>query len=418
MKFTLNNKTIKNINKIVDKRKDELIAFLREMIKTPSLSGHEKDVAELMAEKMREVGFDKIQIDEFNDVIGIIKGEGTGENVLFNGHLDHVPPGDMEDPFSGKIMNGSKFGLDGKVIYGRGACDMKGALAAMVMAGATLKEINVKTKGDIYITASVMEEKGGSLGTKAIIERKDIQPKIAVIGEATNLNIAIGHRGTAYIEVIVCGKSSHASNPNAGINAIYKATKIIDEIQGITPRLPVHPILGRTLVNVTNIFAKPGSVNVIPYECCLQIDARFIPEFTNEDIIRFIEKIISDLKHIDPNLDAGVRIATGKLHLPSGEVKIYQELMPPLFTDPNENVIQKSVQVVRSVAGINPKVTVWNFATDGGWFSKAGMITFGLGPGDEKFAHTSQENISVTQVLMATKIYSILACILSEKVNS
>jgi putative selenium metabolism hydrolase len=416
--FILNNKTVKNINKVVDKRKNELIDFLREMIKTPSLSGQEKDVAELMAEKMREVGFDKVQIDEFNDVIGIINGEGIGENVLFNGHLDHVPPGDMKDPFSGNIISGRKFGLDGKVIYGRGACDMKGALAAMVMAGATLKELNVKTKGNIYITGSVMEEKGGSLGTKAIIERKDIQPKIAVIGEPTNLNIAIGHRGCAYIEVIVRGKSSHASNPNSGINAIYKASKIIDKIQEITPRLPVHHILGRTLVNVTNIFAKPGSTNVIPYECCLQIDARFIPEFTDEDIIKSIEKIISDLKNTDPDLNAEVQIATGKLHLFSGEVKIYKEFMPPFFTDPSENVIQKAVQVVKSVAGFNPKVTVWNFATDGGWFSKAGMITFGFGPGDENFAHTSQENISVNQVLMATKIYTMLAYTLSEKVNN
>lgn len=414
----LNEEIIKNINKIADKKKDELIDFLSEMIRTPSLSGQEKDLAELMAEKMREVSFDKVQIDKLNNVIGIIRGERSGENVLFNGHLDHVPAGDMKDAFSGKIMNGDIFGLDEKVIYGRGACDMKGALAAMVMAGAILKEIDVKTEGDIYITGSVMEEKGGSLGTKAIIERQDIKPQIAVIGEATNLNIAVGHRGAAYIDVIVRGKSCHASNPDAGINAIYKAIKIIEEIRGVAQRLPTHPMLGKTLVNITNIFAKPGSVNVIPYECTFQIDLRFIPEFTNKDVIKLIKQIISNLKHADPILDAQVQNTTGKLELPSGEVKAYEEFMPSFFTDPNENVIRKSVQVVGKVAGFNPKVMVWNFATDGGWFSKAGIKTFGLGPGDERFAHTPQEHVSVTQVLMATKIYTILAYILSEKENT
>lgn len=408
---------ITNVIRLVDKKRNNIINFLREMIRIPSLSGQERDLAEFIAEKMEELGFDKVELDELNNVIGIIRGEDPshGQNVLFNGHLDHVPEGEMEEAYSGRIMNGQIFGEHGDVIYGRGSCDMKGALASMIMAGYLIKECDIKTKGDVYVTGSVMEEKGGSLGTKALIEKRNLKPHIAIIGEPTNLNIAIGHRGVSYLEVIVRGKSAHASNPDFGINAIYKSIEIIEAIQKeLIPYLPKHSTLGKVLVNITNIFSKPGAINVIPYECTFQIDTRFIPNYTYKDVIKSILEVISKIKSIDSNLDAKVQPLFGELKLPSGEVKKYEEFMPAFFTDPNDDIIKITKAALREL-GVAPEVTVWNFATDAGWFSKAGIKSLGIGPGDEKLAHTSVEHIRVDDVLTATKIYVALAKVHSEK---
>ncbi len=159
------------ISDFVEANREDALKFLQEIIRIPSLSCQEARVSEVIATKMRSVGFDSVNIDELGDVMGVMKGAGEGQSLLMNGHIDHVPPGNMDDPYSGTIVDGVVFGVEGDVVFGRAASDMKGAVAAMVMAGAALNSLGINLSGDLKIAAVVQEEVGG-VGTKATIQKR------------------------------------------------------------------------------------------------------------------------------------------------------------------------------------------------------------------------------------------------------
>ncbi|MFQ6054205.1 MAG: M20/M25/M40 family metallo-hydrolase, partial [Candidatus Bathyarchaeia archaeon] len=228
----------REISESVDRRREEAVAFLQELIRTPSPSGREAEAAEVVAGRMRAAGFDAVRVDGLNDVTATIKGSGGGRSLLMNGHIDHVPVGDMVDPYSGKLMDGAPFGVEGEVVYGRAASDMKGAVAAMVMAGAVLRDLDVELEGDLRVAAVAQEEVGGA-GTIATIQEGHFLGDVVVIGEGTNMEIALGHRGGAGTIVVVRGRSCHASAPERGVNALYKAVDLIARIRSeLVPRLP------------------------------------------------------------------------------------------------------------------------------------------------------------------------------------
>ncbi|GAG12391.1 unnamed protein product, partial [marine sediment metagenome] len=237
----------------VDRRRGEATSFLQKLIRAPSPSGAEAKAAEVVADMMRDAGFDSFNVDRLNDAMGTIEGFGGGRSLLFNGHIDHVPEGDMEDPYSGRLMDGAPFGVEGEVVYGRATSDMKGSVAAMVMAGMILMELGIELKGDFKIAAVAQEETGGA-GTVATIEESRFLGDVVVIGEATNMDVALGHRGGARADVVVRGRSCLASAPKRGVNALYKATDLISRIRSdLVPRLPEHPVFGKTSLAVTRI---------------------------------------------------------------------------------------------------------------------------------------------------------------------
>jgi putative selenium metabolism hydrolase len=233
------------ITEAVERRRGEAVSFLQDLIRAPSPSRQEAEAARVVADQMRAMAFDQVKIDELSNALGTIKGSGGGRTLLLNGHLDHVPVGDMVDPYSGRIMDGVQFGVEGEVVFGRGASDMKGAVAAMVIAGAVLKDLGVDLKGGFKVAAVAMEEVGG-VGTQETIE-DGFLGDVVVIGEATNMEIALGHRGGAGTSVVVRGRSCHASAPERGVNALYKAADLIARIRSdLIPRLPDNPIYGKT----------------------------------------------------------------------------------------------------------------------------------------------------------------------------
>ena len=138
--------TLSMISRWVDENRDQCIEFFQELIRIPSPSGEEHGVAEYIASKMNEYGYNSANVDALGDVMGTIKGRGDGRSFLLNGHIDHVPVGDMVDPYSAKLMDGAEFGDTGEVLYGRAACDMKGAVAAMVLAGTSPQRTGYQTQ--------------------------------------------------------------------------------------------------------------------------------------------------------------------------------------------------------------------------------------------------------------------------------
>ncbi len=393
---------IQAISDSVNRHGSEAISFLQELIGTPSPSGEEAEVAEVTAGKMREVGFNVVDIDNLNDVMGTLSGSGSGRSVLMNGHLDHVPVGDMVDPYSGKVMDGSPFSVEGEVIYGRGASDNKAAVAAMVMAGATLKDVGICLQGDLKVAAVAKEEVGGA-GTKATMEESHFLGDVVIIGEATDMNPALGHRGSIQMGVVVRGHSCHASAPERGVNALYNAVDLIAKIRSeLIPRLPDHPVFGRTTMAVTQIKVKPDAGNVVPEECQFNIDCRNSPDFPAKHLKQALEDIIASAREDDPQIDAFV--------LPSPFIDGGTGFNG-FYTDPDSTpAVDEVKNAISQVLGRKPRQTTWRFATDGRFYSRMGLPVLGFGPGEERFAHTHQDHVKVADYLDSVKAYAWLAC--------
>ena len=395
MFFDPMNPLLKRICDRVEERGDEALSFLQDLIRTPSLSRQEAEISSLISEKARELGFDQVDQDDLFDVKMAIKGHGVGRSLLFNGHIDHVPVGDMVRPYTGRIMDGETLGVDGRVVYGRGASDMKAAVAATVMAGSILKELDIKLMGD-YKIAAVSQEEAGGAGTKATI-RDGFIGDLVVVGEATDLNLALGHRAMIFSSVVVKGKSCHASDPKNGINAICKAVDLINGIRtNMVPKLPRHEAFGETTMTFTNISAKPGAINVVPEECSFTIDCRNTPNFSKQTFNDALQAIISSQANLDPELDARIVPIRGS---------------DGFYTDPSEHKeVDEARAAIGEALGIIPELTVWTFGTDGVYYSHNGVPVIGFGPGEEKYAHSHEDHVKVSDYLKAIKAYAWLAC--------
>ena len=390
------------ISKEVSGSRDEAISLLQEMIATPSPSGCEAKAAEVVAAGMRDAGFDHCAVDRLHDVMGTIEGCGGGRSLLFNGHIDHVPEGEMEEPYSGRLMDGAPFGVRGEVVYGRAASDMKGSVAAMIMAGRVLRKLGIELKGDYKIAAVAQEEIGGA-GTKATIEESRFLGDIVVIGEATNMDIALGHRGGARADIVVKGRSCHASAPERGINALYKASDLISRIRyDLVPRLPDHPVFGRTSLAVTRIAVKPDTPNVVPEECSFHLDVRNTPNYPPEALKCDLEGLIASMREGDPELEAVV--------IPSRRAGSSKDFTG-FYTDPEKHpVVGEARRAVAEVLGRDPALKTWTFATDGRFYAWRGIPVIGFGPGEERFAHTQQDHVRVDDYMKSITTYAWLAC--------
>lgn len=398
----------------INRRKREIIDFLQESIQTPSVSGQEGDYAELIAEKMRALGYDKVNIDGAGNILGTINGDKSGKTLLYNGHIDHVPPGKMEEPYSAKVIDGTPFGINGDIIWGRAAADMKGALAGMVMAGGILKEAEISLKGDLIVTGVVMEELLAHTGAKYLIEQNNIRADAAVIGEATNLNISLGHRSNADIQIQSRGKMAHGSAPERGINAFSKIIPLIQELQTLEEKVPKHPILGKPTLPVTMVSVYPDVINVIPELCTLHVNFRGHPNYHVEEFLADLRTIITILQQQDPELVLECQLTTGEERSYSGYLEIANRHMYSFYTNPAEPIVGMTEQIVEFITTMKPELTTWTFATDGGFISQVAKIpTIGFGPGEERFTHSPNDLISIQDVLTATKVYTTLAPIFS-----
>ena len=370
---------------------DDIVSFTQRLVQTPSESGREKEIAQVIAQEMQKLNFDEIQVDELNNVIGRIKGDGTGATLLLNGHIDHAEPGAMSEPYSGKIIDGSRFGVAEPVIYGRGAVDMKGAIACMVYAAAAMKKAGIKLKGDVIVAGNPFEEESAAQGVLYMLDHDQITADYAICGEATNLNVYVGHRGNAEVKVTVKGKMSHASNPSRGINAVVKGAELVTFILQ-NYDLPKHDLLGDCTVTILDFVTDTSrKAPVVPDRCEIYVDRRFLPGETKEQIMQEFRELINQAKTRIQDLEADLEITKWGV---------------ALYTPPEEVIVQKLVAARQKVMGEAGKLSAWIFGTDGAFVAERGIPTVGFGPGNEYFAHTPEDHLPISHLEIATKIYA------------
>ncbi len=389
------------IRAAAERDRKAVTSFLQDIIRLKSLSGQEKAVAERIGEEMRSVGFDEVRFDGLGSVLGRI---GNGPRVIaMDAHIDTVDVGNPDnweiEPFSAPEKDG--------IVYGRGTCDMKGAMASLVYGGKLVHDLALAKGLTIWITGTVMEEDCDGLCWQYILKEKviDPAPECVIIAEPTNMNIYRGHRGRMEIEVSVPGLSAHGSAPERGINAVYRMAPIILDIEHLNGRLKHDDFLGKGTVTIAEIRSTSPSLCAVADSCTIHLDRRLTAGETIETAVGEIEALPS------------VQAARGKVKVLDYAAPAYTGLVyptkkyyPTWVLGEDHPALRTAVGAYESALGRKPKVDKWTFSTNGiATMGMFGIPSFGLGPGNEEFAHSPKEHIPVEHLVEAAAFYAAFA---------
>jgi putative selenium metabolism hydrolase len=388
------------LNALTDHYRDEMIAFCQKIVGTPSPSGQEGDVAALIRAEMERLGYDEVHTDDWGNVVGRLHGQGTGRPVMFNGHMDVVDPGDPADwpypPFGGEIHDGR--------LWGRGAADMKGPLAAMIHAGGALAREGLQPHGDLYVAAVVQEEVGG-LGSMKL--GQSLRADCAVVGEASCNQLARGHRGRVEAVVRVRGKSVHASVPEQGANPHAVLARFIRRLE--TLPLAGDETFGRSSVAPTLYLSDQRSSNVIPGEIRLHLDWRNIPGETADDVLAQLHPLLDECLAEVPGSRGEVLLHSRDLHTYTDQTETFPAVFPSYGLEADDPWVRKGQGVLTRALSRPVEVIIWRFATDGGHLVAAGIPTIGFGPAEAEMAHTVSESVPLEMLAEGLLGYMALA---------
>lgn len=379
--------------------KDEVVSALKQLVSissiNPNIEGDrgEIELSHFIAEYYEKLGL-HVQTQDVVDgrfnVIATLKGSGTGKRLMFNGHSDTVGVRNMSiDPFKPFIENDR--------LHGRGACDMKGSIAAMMIAMKTLTESATPPKGDVLMSLVVGEEYDNA-GTKKFISEPRFA-KIAdavVVGEPTTLQLAIAHKGYALAEFTTQGKAAHGSMPEKGIDAIEKMAHVILAIEELKKEYAQekHPMLGSNKIH-TSIIQGGREWSVIPDECKLKVETRAIPHHGSSRVMQDLENIIKRLASGDKEFKASVKL------MDAGE---------PLETSENSPVVKSLQSAFKAVKNREAEVVGMPYFTEASLFAgKLGIPSCLMGAGDIQQAHSADEYVSVSEVHEVAVIYALTA---------
>ncbi len=382
----------------------DVVDYLRNFVQMPSFSGKERELALSIRDILGEFGLDRVHIDELGDVIGFVEGKAPRPLVLLEGHMDHVSPGNLakwkHKPYAAEVVDGK--------IFGRGTVDMKAALAAMAFAA---KEIACKEhQGTLALCFVVHEEtvEGTAIGHIIEKELKEM-PDLVVLGEATNLDLGIGHRGRAVINVELSGKTAHASMPELGLNALHTASRLItDVVEELGPRLPFHDELGKATITTISLDASPKGIPQLPDKARILFDRRIVLGETESDVLKPMKEKIDALVAGGKVLDGTACILEEDLNCWTGR-KLRVKNFFPSWLIQETDIVQRALKSLRN-RGLTAKTHVWRFSTDGIYtYGLRRIPTVGLGPGEEALAHQPNEYVRVKDVKKAVQAYVALA---------
>jgi putative selenium metabolism hydrolase len=383
------------LKKFFESNEGELIEFASRLVQTRSYSGSEENAARLVREKMREIGFDEVYIDQTGSVAGSV---GHGEKiVMFDSHIDTVGTGDEKlwthPPFSGEISGGS--------LYGRGSVDMKSALAASLFAAAAARELNWLEGKTVYITGTVCEEYCDGVSLALLLDELRVMPDAVIICEPSDNVITLGHKGKAQIRVMTHGISSHGSAPENGVNAVYEMAEIIERVEMKNAELAVSGNPHGTLV-LSDISCVSASFNAVPSECSIYLDRRTVPGETEEYIGREMGALISGKRASWEVGDINMKSWTG------AELR-YRPMHEAWEIDRAHALTNACRKAYEQVFGTPPeRYGFWDFSTNAVTPVKRGIPTIGFGPGEPKLAHMTDENCEVSKIKEAYRFYAAL----------
>ncbi len=378
--------------------KEDMIKFLRDLIKIPGESCEEEGVARRIKEEMEKLGYDKVEFDQLGNVLGWM---GTGDRIIsYDGHIDTVGIGEITnwkfDPYEG-YENETEVG-------GRGASDQLGGVVSSVYGAKIAKDLGLIDEDvTILVAGTVQEEDCDGMCWLHLIENENIKPEFVVSTEPTDMHVYRGHRGRMEIRVEVKGISCHGSAPERGENAIYKMADILKEVEALNDKLKDDPFLGKGTITTSQIYFTSPSRCAVADSCAISLDRRLTWGETYQSALKEIEDLPSVKKH-------GAVVTMYKYDRPSWTGFVYeQDCYFPTWVIPEDAPQTEALVAAYTNLYQAPKVDKWTFSTNGvAIMGRHGIPCIGLGPGKEAQAHAPNEITWKEDIVRCAAIYSVM----------
>ena len=367
--------------------RQDLAGLLRELVRRPSYAT-EGEVVAYLDQRWRGRGLETTVSEARPGRSNVTASTGSaGPALLFNSHMDTVPLGERGrwsvDPLGGVVKDGR--------LYGRGAVDAKGCLAAMIGAFEAMATVGVP--GRVIMSAVAYEENGG-YGTRHDVER-GLRADAAIIGEPTNLQPNLGHRGACRLEVESIGAPAHSAHPEEGINAITGVAPVVLAIDALNARLAsrIDPILQQH-PNITVTMIQGGDAgNVVPARCTLIIDRRTLPSESAEQVVDEVNAAIEEAAR---GGQATIRLQTVRQ-------------VSPAVTAPDAPIARALCDAIAAGSGRPPRAAGFFACCDMTYLSAVGIPTVIFGPGEESMCHVFDESLAVADLQRAAQVYALTA---------
>jgi succinyl-diaminopimelate desuccinylase len=387
--------------------REELVRLARELVRIPSVyrpeepDGNEARAARFVADYLERAGFE-VSIEEVKpgrpNVWAVWEGDSPGKTLLFEAHTDVVTEGSAEDwehpPFGAERGGGR--------IYGRGACDTKGNLAAAVVAVRAVRDFGVPFPGSLILCHPVDEE-GMMTGIKAFIERGHADGvDAAVICEPEENQLCIKQKGALRVEVTLRGTMAHGAMPQSGVNPVTRAARFVVAVEELeSEEIERHgedPFLGYPSLTPTIVLGPDSGepqINVIPASAYVALDIRTVPDQSHRDLVERLEDIIARLASEDLDFDATLEVI---------------EERPPTETPKDEPLVRAMARAYSNLTGEEPTYNGVPGATDGTFLhALAGVPIVTTGAGDREIPHHADEWVDEGELLTTCKLYAATA---------
>ena len=375
---------------------DRAVQLVQEVCRIPSVLGEEGELAAFLASVMSESGFEDVQLqpvlpDRPNAVGHVSFGDGS--RVVLTGHMDTKPVSQgwsVTEPFSGALIDGS--------VYGHGVMDMKAALACQIVAIEAVRASGLPLKGTLSM-AAVADHMGDQLGSIAYFDA--FSADLCVLGELTDNQVCLGHRGRYYFDITTAGRSAHTCHKPQAINANVLAAQAVLALDASKYEPQLEPWIvdlfgAETYVVPGRIYGglAPGGPSMIPDECVIRVDCRPQPGVTIDEVRAEIDRCLEEAAKADPRFRAEVVLA---------------DVKAGYLAAPEDYVVRLMRTAVREVRGGEPPLVVENWLGDTASFGEK-VPTVIFGPGGPP-VYCPDEHLTVEEIREATKVYSVFAAL-------
>jgi acetylornithine deacetylase/succinyl-diaminopimelate desuccinylase-like protein len=329
-------------------------------------------------------------LDDRGNLVLRLKGRGQSDRLMLVGYAMNAAPSTMQRPYSGEIVDGAPYQLDGECVWGRGACEQKGSLAAMMAAMRFVGAHKIELPADLYFVVSTAGETGRHDSLAHVLDYGKVEADWCIIDGPSE--IQLGNKGRIDVLVIVRGKPAHSSRPWEGINAIEGAMKVLEKLKPLMPcpEAKTHAELGKVSLTPNAIESFPKATHTIQSECRIMFDRRLLP---GDDPNKAIQQMRDAIATLEPF-----------------EVEIQpRDFMYPSEVGKDVEVVRSLEHAIRTMLGQIPSYSYSTAANDTGLFNVRGIQAINYGARDIRFQHTDHDLVSVNQVFDAAKVFTFLA---------
>ena len=363
---------------------DPAIRLLKELVAVNSVNPTlvrgapgEREIADLIAAEMRRGGLD-VSIETVThgrpNVVGVLEGRASGRTLMFCGHTDTVGVSGMIDPFTPVERDGR--------LYGRGAQDMKGGVAAMIAAATAIAARGALASGRVVV-ACVVDEEHLSIGADALVE--SWRADAAVVTEPTDLQIAVVHKGFAWVDIVVEGRAAHGSRPADGQDAILRLGRVLGRLEALDRALqarPPHPLVGTGSLHAS-IIQGGHELSSYPDRATLQMERRTLPTENVTTALHEVQQILDALAQEDATFRGSARAVFSR----------------PAYEIAPDHDLPDVLAAALTQAGGQPRIVGASFWTDAAVLGHAGIPSVLFGPGGAGL-HSTEEYVNVADVIV------------------